>query len=124
MFLQTIGPELNSIGLIPQSADADNLTQNNAERVGSRRVAEATAPELRSKGMDLSVDDIESDVGVVGSKTSDVVDGYRIGHLCGARGAAGEHLLGDGEAAGHRRRAGGGSAGARQPEAANSTSSR
>jgi succinoglycan biosynthesis transport protein ExoP len=73
-FSQTISPELNVVGLLPTSLDADNLAQNNVELVGSRRVAVATAQELRSRGLDVSADDVAGDVSVSGEKDSDVVD--------------------------------------------------
>lgn len=73
-FLQTISPELNVVGLLPTSLDADNLAQNNIDLVGSRRVAVATARELRTRGVDVSADDVDGDVAVSGEKDSDVVD--------------------------------------------------
>jgi polysaccharide biosynthesis transport protein len=73
VFRQTIGTELNSLGLIPQSADADNLAQNDVQLVDSRRVAVASIPELRNRGIDLSADDVENDVTVSSEKTDDVV---------------------------------------------------
>ena len=73
VFRQTIGTELNSLGLIPQSADADNLAQNDVQLVDSRRVAVASVPELRNRGIDLSADDVEDDVTVSSEKTDDVV---------------------------------------------------
>ena len=47
LFNQTIGPEFSALGLQPTSPDADNLAQNNVATVDSRRVADATAEELR-----------------------------------------------------------------------------
>ena len=38
--------------------DADNLAANNIEVVGSRRVAAATARDLRRRGVDISADDV------------------------------------------------------------------
>jgi succinoglycan biosynthesis transport protein ExoP len=73
-FLQTISPELNVVGLLPTSLDADNLAQNNVDLVASRRVAVATAQELQSRGVDMSADDVQGDVAVSSEKDSDVVD--------------------------------------------------
>lgn len=74
LFRQTIGPELNAVGLQPGAPDADNLQQNNVELVSSRRVAAATARELGTRGVEASVDDVRSDVVVAGRKDSEVVD--------------------------------------------------
>jgi succinoglycan biosynthesis transport protein ExoP len=73
-FLQTISPELNVVGLLPTSLDADNLAQNNVDLVASRSVAAATARELQSRGVDVSTDDVAGDVAVSSEKDSDVVD--------------------------------------------------
>jgi receptor protein-tyrosine kinase len=73
MFRQTIGTQLNAVGLIPQSSDADNLAQNATQLVDSRRVAVASVPELRERGIDMSADEVESDVAVTSDKTDDVV---------------------------------------------------
>jgi polysaccharide biosynthesis transport protein len=70
---QTIGPELNAIGLLPPSSDADNLSQSAVDVVGSRRVAEATAEQLQRRGVDISADDVVRDVSVTNEKGSDVV---------------------------------------------------
>ena len=37
LFRQTIGPELNAIGLLPGAPDADNLAADNVEVTASRR---------------------------------------------------------------------------------------
>ena len=74
LFNQTIGPEFTALGLLPTSPDADNLAQNNVATVDSRRVAEATAEELQTQGMDISAADVEEDVTVSAAKDTDVVD--------------------------------------------------
>lgn len=74
LFRQTIGPELNALGLLPGAPDADNLAQNNVQVVGSRRVAAATARELESRGVDMSVDDVADDVSVTSANDTDVVN--------------------------------------------------
>ena len=74
LFRQTIGPETTALGLQPAYADADNLAQNDAQLVGSRRVAVETARELRTLGSDVTAEDVDSDVTVTGKKDSEVVD--------------------------------------------------
>ncbi len=74
LFRQTIGAEINALGLLPASLDADNLAANNVAVVDSRRVAEATAQELRRLGWDISGEDVDSDVKVSSKRDSDVVD--------------------------------------------------
>jgi polysaccharide biosynthesis transport protein len=74
LFRQTIGTEATALGLVAPYADADNLAQNDAQLVGSRRVAVATARELRALGADVSADDVDDDVTVTGAKDSEVVD--------------------------------------------------
>jgi capsular exopolysaccharide synthesis family protein len=74
LFRQTIGPELNAIGLQPGAPDADNLAAANVELVGSRRVAIATSRELQSRGVDMSPSDVEGDVNVFAAKDTEVVD--------------------------------------------------
>ena len=57
VFLQTIGPQLNALGLIPQSADADNLAREQRcswsarggwQRPRARRAPEAAGSTSRS----------------------------------------------------------------------------
>jgi polysaccharide biosynthesis transport protein len=74
MFRQTIGPEAIALDLVAPYADADNLALNDAELVGSRRVAVETARELRRLGSDVSADDVGDDVAVTGAKDSEIVD--------------------------------------------------
>jgi polysaccharide biosynthesis transport protein len=74
LFRQTIGPELNAMGLLPGAPDADNLSQNNVQVVSSRSVAVATARALQQRGVDMSVDDVTEDVSVTSAKDTDVVE--------------------------------------------------
>ena len=54
LFRQSIGAELNALGLLPGTHDADNLALDNVEVVGSRQVADATAIRLRALGDDAA----------------------------------------------------------------------
>jgi capsular exopolysaccharide synthesis family protein len=74
LFRQSIGAELNAVGLLPGTYDADNLALDNVEVVGSRRVADATATRLRALGEDVDGKDVADDVTVKLAKNSDVVD--------------------------------------------------
>jgi receptor protein-tyrosine kinase len=73
LFRQTIGPELNAIGLQPGAPDADNLASDSVEVVGSKRVAVATSTRLRERGIDESADDVQNDVTVFAPKDTEVV---------------------------------------------------
>jgi capsular exopolysaccharide synthesis family protein len=73
LFLQSIGPDLNALGLLPNTPDADNLTSDAVELVGSRRVAAATSEALRARGVDLSAEKIDDDVNASAEPDSDVV---------------------------------------------------
>jgi polysaccharide biosynthesis transport protein len=74
LFRQTLGAELNAVGLLPPTTDADNLALDNVEVVGSRRVADATATRLRALGEDVNGKDVADDVTVELAKNTDVVD--------------------------------------------------
>jgi capsular exopolysaccharide synthesis family protein len=74
LFRQTIGAELNAVGVLPNTPDADNLSNSNVEVVGSRSVAAATSRALQRQGEDFSVEDVVGDVNVSTKKDSDVVD--------------------------------------------------
>jgi capsular exopolysaccharide synthesis family protein len=74
LFRQTLGAELNALGLLPPTTDADNLALDNVEVVGSRRVADATATRLRALGEDVNGKDVADDVTVALAKNTDVVD--------------------------------------------------
>ena len=74
LFRQSIGAELNALGLLPGTYDADNLALDNVEVVGSRQVADATAIRLRALGDDRSGKDVADDVTVKQAKNTDVVD--------------------------------------------------
>jgi polysaccharide biosynthesis transport protein len=74
VFSQTIGPELNALGLLPNSPDADNLAESNVDLIGSRRVAAPTSEELLQRDVDMSAEDVDGDVSVSNELGSDVVD--------------------------------------------------
>jgi polysaccharide biosynthesis transport protein len=74
LFNQTLGADIRALGLLPDSPDADNLANNNVQLVGSRRVAEAAARELRASGLDVTAEEVEDDVVVSTKQDSDVVD--------------------------------------------------
>ena len=74
LFRQSLGAELNALGLLPGTYDADNLALDNLQVVGSRQVADATAARLRSLGEDVTGKDVSEDVKVALAKNSDVVD--------------------------------------------------
>jgi capsular exopolysaccharide synthesis family protein len=74
LFRQTLGAELNAVGLLPPTTDADNLALDNVEVVNSRRVADATATRLRALGEDVNGKDVADDVTVELAKNTDVVD--------------------------------------------------
>jgi tyrosine-protein kinase len=86
LFRQTLGNELNAIGLLPGTLDADHLAQSAVEVVDSRQVAATTAAELRRRGLDMSTDDVVSDVSVSNEQNSDVVQ--VVGEADSARRAA------------------------------------
>jgi Mrp family chromosome partitioning ATPase len=74
LFRQTIGAELNAVGVLPNTPDADNLSNSNVDIVGSRTVAAATARSLQAQGVDRSTEQVHDDVAVSTKKDSDVVD--------------------------------------------------
>ena len=96
LFRQTLGAELNALGLLPPTTDADNLALDNVEVVGSRRVADATATRLRALGEDVNGKDVADDVTVALAKNTDVVDVTAQGHRSRGRGPAGDDLRGRG----------------------------
>jgi succinoglycan biosynthesis transport protein ExoP len=69
LFRQTIAADLNAVGLLPNTPEADHQANSNVDVVSSRSVAAATARDL-----DRSVDDVVEDVKVSSKKDSDVVD--------------------------------------------------
>jgi succinoglycan biosynthesis transport protein ExoP len=71
LFSQTIGPELNALGLTPPAIAADRLAADNATFVGSRQVAAAAASAL---GDGTTVESMQQHIKTSGSTTSDVVD--------------------------------------------------
>src|SRR5215217_3940617 len=68
VFRQTIAPQLNSIGLIPNTVAADNLAEDNRERVASKAVAVDTSDALAARGVEMSPSDIQDDVTVVATR--------------------------------------------------------
>ncbi len=74
LFNQTLGADIRALGLLPDSPDADNLANNNVQIIASRRVADATAKELRGLGVDVTAEDVEDDVDVTTKQDTDVVD--------------------------------------------------
>lgn len=74
VFSQAISNELNAIGVLPSSVDADNLAQSNVDLVGSWRVAEATAEDVRGRGVDMSAREVHDDVTAARGRESDTVD--------------------------------------------------
>ena len=98
LFRQTIGPELNAIGLLPGAPDADNLAADNVEVTASRRVAVATSAALRERGIDKSANDVENDVTVFAPKDTRGRECHGVGRLPRARSAAGQRLRARGAA--------------------------
>jgi succinoglycan biosynthesis transport protein ExoP len=74
LFHQSIPTGLTQLGFLPQAGDFDNLAQDNVQVVDSRRVAVATAAAMRARGVNMSADDVDDDVGVSAEKDTDVVD--------------------------------------------------
>ncbi|MBV8952760.1 MAG: polysaccharide biosynthesis tyrosine autokinase [Solirubrobacterales bacterium] len=70
LFDQTIGPQLNALGLNPPFNNADRLAGDNVAIVGSRAVAGLAAQRLDPPS---TADSVQQKVSVTGSKTSDVV---------------------------------------------------
>lgn len=70
LFRQSIGPDLNALGLPPATPSADNLALSNVAFVDSRSVADVAARRL---GPSVSADDVDDDVTVNGTKNEDVV---------------------------------------------------
>ena len=74
LFAQTIGPELQAMGLVPGAPDADNLAQSNKQVVGSRQVAAETARRLTAAGWKRSADDVQDNIVVDTARDTDVVE--------------------------------------------------
>ena len=74
LFAQTIGPELQAMGLVPGAPDADNLNQSNKQVVGSRQVAAETARRLTAAGWKRSTDDVQNNIAVDNARDTDVVE--------------------------------------------------
>ncbi len=71
LFSQTIGTELNALGLIPPTPNPDKLAADHQAFVASRRVATLAVQKLHDG---TSVDSLQKDISVPLPKTSDVVD--------------------------------------------------
>ena len=75
VFAQSIGPELQALGLIPGTpGDADNLALSNKEVVDSRQVAVETARRLTAAGWTRSADDVADDLKIETARDTDVVE--------------------------------------------------
>lgn len=70
LFGQTVGPELNALGLMPVAVDAASQAANDTALVASRDVAALTA---RSIGPGFSRTSVQNDVVVTGAKSGQVV---------------------------------------------------
>ena len=74
LFAQSIGPELQALGLIPGTpGDADNLALNNKEVVGSQQVAAETARRLTAAGWKRTAEQVSDDLKVETERDTDVV---------------------------------------------------
>ena len=73
LFRQTISPADESLDILPATIDADNQAASNAELIGSRRVADATASALRGAGADTTGEDVAENVTVTAVRDADVV---------------------------------------------------
>jgi tyrosine-protein kinase len=73
LFAQTIGPELQAMGLVPGAPDADNLNMSNKQVVGSRGVADETARRLTAGGWPRSPDDVANNIAIDNTRDTDVV---------------------------------------------------
>ncbi len=71
LFGQTVGPELNALGLLPVATDAPSLIANDTAQVASHNVAQATATAM---GPGYTADSVASHVSVVQGKAGDLVD--------------------------------------------------
>ena len=71
LFGQTVGPDLNALGLLPVAVDAPTQAANDTAQVASREVAQVAA---RVMGPGVSVDSVVSDVAVTQAKAGDVVN--------------------------------------------------
>ena len=78
VFRQTIAPQLNSIGLIPNTVAADNLAEDNRERVASKAVAVDASEALAGPRREMSPADVQDDVKVVGRQDQRRGEGHRL----------------------------------------------
>lgn len=74
LFAQSIGPELQALGLIPGTpGDADNLALSNKEVVDSHQVAEETARRLTAAGWKRTANEVSDDLKIETERDTDVV---------------------------------------------------
>ena len=74
LFAQSIGPELQALGLIPGTpGDADNLALSNKEVVSSHQVAVETARRLTAAGWKRTADQVSDDLKIETERDTDVV---------------------------------------------------
>jgi succinoglycan biosynthesis transport protein ExoP len=74
LFAQSIGPELQALGLIPGTpGDADNLALSNKEVVSSHQVAVETARRLTAAGWKRTADEVSDDLKIETERDTDVV---------------------------------------------------
>jgi capsular exopolysaccharide synthesis family protein len=74
LFAQSIGPELQALGLIPGTpGDADNLALSNKEVVSSHQVAAETARRLTAAGWKRTADQVSDDLKIETERDTDVV---------------------------------------------------
>ena len=111
LFRQTLGAELNALGLLPPTTDADNLALDNVEVVGSRRVADATATRLRALGEDVDRQGRRRRRDSGAGQEHRRRRRHREGHRSRGRGPAGDDLRGRGRQDRQQRRAGAGAYG-------------
>jgi capsular exopolysaccharide synthesis family protein len=75
LFAQSIGPELQALGLIPGTpGDADNLALSNSEVVKSHQVAAETARRLTAAGWERTAEQVSDDVTIQTERDTDVVE--------------------------------------------------
>ena len=74
LFAQSIGPELQALGLIPGTpGDADNIALSNKDVVGSHQVAAETARRLTAAGWKRTAEQVSDDLKIETERDTDVV---------------------------------------------------
>jgi polysaccharide biosynthesis transport protein len=75
LFAQSIGPELQALGLIPGTpGDADNISLSNKDVVGSHQVAVETARRLTAAGWKRTAEQVSDDLKIQTERDTDVVE--------------------------------------------------